>query len=443
MQNSLFDNIVDGFKQTNAPLADRLRSTSLDDFYGQRHIVGKGKLLYRMITADKLSSIIFSGPAGSGKTSLAKIIASTTKSEFLSLNAVTSGVKDIKEVIEQAKNNVGMYEKRTILFIDEIHRFNKSQQDALLPSVEDGTIILIGATTENPSFEINSALVSRSTVFMLEPLKDSDIIDIINRALSDKQKGLGLFPIEMSVEAKEHFAKIASGDARIALNALELAYLTTPKNSNGKIVIDLDVAEDCIQTKVIKYDKKGDNHYDTISAFIKSIRGSDPNAGIHYLAKMLYAGEDPKFIARRLVILASEDIGNADPFALTMAVSTQRAVEILGMPECRINLAQAVIYLALSPKSNSAYNAINQALEDVKNLSQTSVPLWLRSSNNHPGYKYAHSYENHYVEQEYMPKELKGTRYYINDNQGAEKRLNDKFKAITGKDNNGDWAFFS
>ncbi len=445
MQNSFFENNFNANLKNNAPLADRMRPDTLDEFIGQKHIASKGKLLYRMINADKISSIILYGGAGSGKTTLAHIIANATQSEFVSLNAVTSGIKDLKDVIDAAKKNLGMYDKKTILFLDEIHRFNKAQQDALLPAVENGTVTLIGATTENPYFEVNAALISRSTIFTLEPLKAEDIEQIIRMALSNKEKGLGNFPIEISDEAVFYWADTANGDARIALNALELAFLTTAKNDQGKIVIDLDVAIDSIQKRAVKYDKKGDAHYDTISAFIKSMRGSDPNAAIYWLAKMLYAGEDPKFIARRMVIFASEDVSNADPYALTLAVSVFKAVEVIGLPECRINLAHGVTYLACAPKSNASYFAIDEAMDDIAKKPTAPVPFHLRSTGNKGsknlgngiGYKYPHSFENHYVKQNYLPDGFEDVHYYIPTQMGYEKQLDEYLKNLRQSENEG------
>lgn len=354
MQGSFFDRTFEDNQAANEPLAARMRPETLAHFYGQDQIVGKGKLLSRLITADKLTSAIFYGPPGTGKTTLAKIIASQTKAAFHSLNAVTSGKKEISEVIAEARQNMALYGRKTILFIDEIHRFNKAQQDALLPSVEDGLIILIGATTENPYFEINAALISRSTIFEFNPLSDAAIETILKDVLTDTEKGYGQMRVELTDAARKHLVSVANGDARKALNALELAVLTADKTPEGKILINLEVAQECIQTKALQYDKNGDNHYDTISAFIKSIRGSDPDAALFWMAKMIEAGEDPGFIARRMVISASEDIGNAEPMALTLAVSAAQAVDMIGLPEARINLAQAVAYLASCPKSNAA-----------------------------------------------------------------------------------------
>ncbi len=438
MTNSFFDLTKQQELSKSAPLAERMRPTTLDEFTGQEHIASQGKLLYRMIKADKLSSIILYGPPGSGKTTLAKIIAATTQSNFKELNAVTSGVADIKEVIKCASDDLGMFSKRTIVFIDEIHRFNKSQQDALLPSVENGTIILIGATTENPYFEINSALISRSTIFELRKLSAKHIRKVIENALSDKKKGLGKYDIQIDSEALEHWANVANGDCRTALNALELAFLTTPKDKEGKINITLEVAEECIQKRAINYDKTSGGHYDTISAFIKSLRGSCPDAALYYMAKMLYCGEDPKFIARRMVIFASEDVSNADPQALEVALNVFRAVEIIGMPECRINLAQGATYLACAPKSNASYLAIARAMADIKNKPTAEIPMHLRNavfegqkiSGVGVGYKYPHDYEHHYVKQQYLPNELKDAVYYIPTEEGYEKKFKEYLEMI-------------
>lgn len=414
-----------------APLANRLRPKSLENFIGQDHIVGKDTLLYRAIKADKISSLILYGPSGTGKTTLAKIISNTTKGIFLQINATTSGVKDIKELVDKAKSNLVLSSKKTILFVDEIHRFNKSQQDTLLPYVEDGTIILIGATTENPYFEVNRALISRSIIFKLEPLSSSNIKKIIKRAIEDKENGLGHFNIRIDEDALDFISSICNGDARVALNAIELAGLTTKKSSDNIIYINMQIAEQCIQKRAINYDKNGDNHYDTISAFIKSMRGSDPNAAVYYLAKMLYAGEDPKFIARRIIICASEDVGNADPRALQVAVSAFQATEMIGMPECRIILSQAVCYVASAPKSNSSYMAINKAMSDVENIKIKQIPPYLKDTHyngatnlgNGIGYKYAHNYEKNYVKQQYLPDEIKNNIYYKPSNNGYEKNI--------------------
>ena len=427
-------------QQQDAPLATRMRPTTLEEFVGQKQIVGKDKLLYRAIKGDRLGSLLFYGPPGTGKTTLAKIIANTTKSEFVQINATTAGIKDLKETVVKAQDMKGMYGKKTILFIDEIHRFNKTQQDTLLPYVEDGTLILIGATTENPYFEVNRALVSRSVVFALQPLDKMDIVDLLNRALQDTKKGLGKYHATITEEALLFLADTANGDARTALNALELAVLTTEADENGKIEITLHVAEDCIQKRALQYDKNGDNHYDTISAFIKSMRGSDPDAALYYLAKMIYAGEDPKFIARRVIICAAEDVGNADPHALQVAVAAAEAVHFIGMPEGRIPLAQAVTYVSSAPKSNAAYMGIDKALQDVKNIQIKGVPLHLRDGHhfgshelgNAVGYLYAHDYPNHYVKQQYLPDELVGTVYYAMSDNGIEQRMQAYLKRLKG-----------
>ena len=426
----LFDYVREKNMDKEAPLASRLRPSTLEEVVGQQHIIGKDKLLYRAIKADKLSSIIFYGPPGTGKTTLAKVIANTTSAEFTQINATVAGKKDMEEVVGRAKETLGMYQKKTILFVDEIHRFNKSQQDYLLPFVEDGTIILIGATTENPYFEVNSALISRSSIFELYPLDKEDIKTVIRRAVYDVEKGMGGYDAVIEEDALEFLADISGGDARNALNAVELGILTTERSDDGKIHITLPVASECIQKRVVRYDKTGDNHYDTISAFIKSMRGSDPDAAVYYLAKMLYAGEDIKFIARRIMICASEDVGNADPMALTVAVSAAQAVERIGMPEAQIILSQAVLYVATAPKSNSATNAIFGAMENVK-CKKTSVPAHLQDAHykgsknlgHGIGYKYAHDYPRHYVKQQYLPEEIKDARFYEPGDNGKEKEI--------------------
>ena len=424
-----------------APLAARMRPETLDEFVGQKHIIGKGKMLYRAIIADNLSSVIFYGPPGTGKTTLARIIANTTKRSFVQINATTAGIKDIKEVVSEAKDRLVVSQNKTILFIDEIHRFNKTQQDALLPHVEDGTIILIGATTENPYFEVNKALVSRSIIFELYQLNTEDIKELINRAVTDSKKGYGMFKINMDNDALEFLADTANGDARTALNAVELAVLSTPKDENGVINIDIETAQECIQKRALNYEKDGDNHYDTISAFIKSMRGSDPDAALYYLAKMLYAGEDPNFIARRIVICASEDVGNADPHALQVAVSAAQAVTFIGMPESRIILAQAVTYISCAPKSNASYLGVEKAFHDVRTVKIKSVPNHLKDSH-YPGakelghgigYKYAHDFEGHYVKQQYLPDELVGTVYYEPTENGVEKRIKESLLRRRGE----------
>jgi putative ATPase len=388
-------------------------------------------MLYRAIKADKLGSVIFYGPPGTGKTTMAKVIANSTKSEFKQINATVAGKKDMEAVVEEAKNTMAMYGRRTILFIDEIHRFNKGQQDYLLPFVEDGTIILIGATTENPYFEVNGALISRSIVFELKPLSQDNIKTLLLRAVNDVEKGMGAYHAALDEEALEFLSDISGGDARSALNAIELAVLTTEPSEDGVIHITLDVASECIQKRAIKYDKGGDNHYDTISAFIKSMRGSDPDAAVYYLARMLSAGEDVKFIARRIMICASEDVGNADPMAMVVAASAATEVERVGMPESQIILSQAATYVACAPKSNAACNAIFAANDAVRNVAIKGVPVHLQDAHyggsaklgHGIGYKYAHDYPNHYVEQQYLPDELVGTKFYEPTENGYEKTI--------------------
>lgn len=433
----LFDYMRETTKEKESPLASRLRPTTLDEVVGQQHIIGKDKLLYRAIKADKLSSVIFYGPPGTGKTTLAKVIANTTSAEFTQINATVAGKKDMEEVVNKAKELKGMYQKRTILFIDEIHRFNKGQQDYLLPFVEDGTIILIGATTENPYFEVNGALLSRSSVFELRPLSQEEVETLILRAVQDEKKGMGSYHALIEEDALHFLADLAGGDARSALNAVELGILTTPRSEDGMIHITLDVASECIQKRVVRYDKTGDNHYDTISAFIKSMRGSDPDAAVYYLTKMLYAGEDIKFIARRIMICASEDVGNADPMALNVAVSAAQAVERIGMPEAQIILSQAVLYVATAPKSNSACNAVFAAMDNVKKY-KTTVPVHLQDAHYRGsaklghgiGYKYAHDYPNHYVKQQYLPDEIKDAVFYEASDNGYEQTIKAHMKRI-------------
>ena len=433
----LFDYMRETTKEKESPLASRLRPTTLDEVVGQQHIIGKDKLLYRAIKADKLSSVIFYGPPGTGKTTLAKVIANTTSAEFTQINATVAGKKDMEEVVNKAKELKGMYQKRTILFIDEIHRFNKGQQDYLLPFVEDGTIILIRATTENPYFEVNGALLSRSSVFELCPLSQEEVETLILRAVQDEKKGIGSYHAVIEEDALHFLADLAGGDARSALNAVELGILTTPRSEDGMIHITLDVASECIQKRVVRYDKTGDNHYDTISAFIKSMRGSDPDAAVYYLAKMLYAGEDIKFIARRIMICASEDVGNADPMALNVAVSAAQAVERIGMPEAQIILSQAVLYVATAPKSNSACNAVFAAMDNVKKY-KTTVPVHLQDAHykgsaklgHGIGYKYAHDYPNHYVKQQYLPDEIKDAVFYEASDNGYEQTIKAHMKRI-------------
>lgn len=434
----LFDYMAQQKKKEEAPLAARMRPETLDEIVGQEDIIGKDKMLYRAIKADKLSSVIFYGPPGTGKTTIAKVIAHTTSSEFCQLNATVSGKKDMEEVISKAKDTLGMYGKRTILFIDEIHRFNKGQQDYLLPFVEDGTIVLIGATTENPYFEVNGALLSRSIIFELHTLTFENVRTIIQRALTDEKKGLGKLSIQADDDAIDFLADTANGDARRALNALELAALTTTPDSNGVIHIDMEVASECIQKRVIGYDKNGDGHYDTISAFIKSMRGSDPDAAVYYLAKMLTAGEDVKFIARRIMICASEDVGNADPMAMVVAASAASEVERVGMPESQLILSQAAIYVACAPKSNSATNAIYKAMDVVKNTMTDAEPAYLQDAHyggsaklgRGIGYKYPHDFPGHYVKQQYLPDSVEGTVFYEPSDQGREVEIKKRLESL-------------
>ena len=434
----LFEYMRTNNMEKESPLAARLRPVTLEEVVGQKHIIGKDKLLYRAIKADKISSVIFYGPPGTGKTTLAKVIAHTTSAEFTQINATVAGKKDMEEVVAKAKDTMGMYGKKTILFIDEIHRFNKGQQDYLLPFVEDGTLILIGATTENPYFEVNGALLSRSVVFELKPLSKEDIKELLLRAVYDKEKGMGAYDAVIEEDALDFLADAAGGDARSALNAVELGIMTTNRSEDGKIYIDLAVASECIQKRVVKYDKTGDNHYDTISAFIKSMRGSDPDAAVYYLAKMLYAGESVTFIARRMMICASEDVGNADPNALNVAVSAALAVERVGMPEAQIILAQAVTYIAAAPKSNSAVCAIGDAMETVKETGSLPVPVHLQDAHykgsaklgHGVGYQYPHDFPNHYVEQKYLPYELNGKEFYKPSGNGYEVKIREHLSKI-------------
>lgn len=438
----LFDYMRETSKEKESPLASRIRPTTLDEVVGQKHILGKDKLLYRAIKADKLSSVIFYGPPGTGKTTLAKVIANTTSALFKQINATVAGKKDMEAVIQEAKNALGMYGKKTILFIDEIHRFNKGQQDYLLPFVEDGTIVLIGATTENPYFEVNRALLSRSTIFELKPLEKEEIQTVLIRAITDSKRGMGSYHAKIEKDALEFLSDIAGGDARMALNAIELAILTTERNEDGWISLTVEVLQECIQKRVVRYDKDGDNHYDTISAFIKSMRGSDPDAAIYYLARMLYAGEDIRFIARRIIICAAEDVGNADPQALVVAVAAAQAVERLGMPEARIPLAQAVVYIATAPKSNASYMAIDKALEIVKNRQIKTLPPHLQDCHYKGAvnlghgveYKYAHDYPKHYVEQQYLPDELVGMQFYQATDNGYEAKIKRYLRNISTKE---------
>jgi len=427
-----------------APLAARMRPSSLSEWVGQEHIIGKNTLLTRAIRADKLTSLIFYGPPGTGKTTLASVISAATQAFFVQINATAAGVKDIQRAVEEAKSAIALYGTRTILFVDEIHRFNKLQQDALLPYVENGTVILIGATTENPYFEVNKALVSRSMIFELFPLTRENILSLLHRALEDKERGLGDYLIDAHEDALDFLADKANGDARAALNALELAAITSEADAKGRIVLDLEVAAACIQKRALMYEKDGDNHYDTISAFIKSMRGSDPDAAVYYLARMIHAGEDPKFIARRIVICASEDVGNADPHALQVAVAALQAVQFIGMPEGRIILSQAVTYIACAPKSNAAYVAIGEAMADVENTQIKTLPIHLKDPGfgggkpwgvgndlgHGDGYKYAHDFPGHYVPQDYLPEELKARTYYRPTENGVERKIKEALKAL-------------
>ncbi len=434
----LFDYMRTTNMEKESPLAARMRPRVLEEVVGQEHIIGEDKLLYRAIKADKVSSVIFYGPPGTGKTTLAKVIANTTSAEFKQINATVSGKKDMEEVVKSAKELQGMYGKRTILFIDEIHRFNKSQQDYLLPFVEDGTIVLIGATTENPYFEVNSALISRSIIFELEPIPKDAIKELLHKAVVDKDRGMGAYDAEIDEDAIEFLADISGGDARQALNAIELGVMTTKRGEDGKIHITLEVAEECIQKRAVRYDKNGDNHYDTISAFIKSMRGSDPNAAVYYLARMLYAGESVTFIARRIMICASEDVGNADPNAIVVATNASMAVERIGMPEAQIILAQAAAYVACAPKSNASCNAIFAAMSKVRETGNLPIPPHLQDAHykgaaklgHGIGYKYAHNYPNNYVEQQYLPTELLGQEFYSPSGNGYEATISEHLHRI-------------
>lgn len=428
-----------------APLADRIRPKTIEQVVGQKHLLKPGKFLYRCIMAKRIPSMIFYGPSGTGKTTLAKVIANEVEMNFYQLNAVTSGVKDIREVVEVAKKAMAFEKKPNLLFIDEIHRFSKNQQDALLPYVEEGVLTLIGATTENPYFEVNKALLSRTSVLKLEALDHEDIKILITRTLKDQSDGLGRYQVRITDEAMDHLIASSMGDGRRALNALEIAVLSSRPSSDGVIEINLEIVEESTQQNVIQYDKGGDQHYDVISAFIKSIRGSDPDAGLHYLAKMLAAGEAIEFIGRRLIILASEDIGNADPKALSIAVDTYKGITITGMPEAKLILAQCVTYLATAPKSNASYTAINQAFEDIKNI-HTEVPKHLRDSHYQSAstlghgidYKYPHSYENNYVPQRYLPVELGNKSYYNPTENGYEKNIRNHLASINSPSEKGE-----
>ncbi len=437
----LFEYMQEKNTERESPLAARLRPRTLDEVVGQQHIIGKGRLLYRAIRADKLGSVIFYGPPGTGKTTLARVIANTTSAQFTQINATSAGKKDMEEVVLKAKQYLGGYGKKTILFIDEIHRFNKGQQDYLLPFVEDGTITLIGATTENPYFEVNGALLSRSMIFELLPLSPEDVRKLIERAVYDSDRGMGAYGAVIDDDAAEFLAEVAGGDARHALNAVELAVLTTDRSEDGKIHITADVARECIQKKAPRYDKKGDSHYDTISAFIKSMRGSDPDAAVYYLARMMSAGEEPEFIARRIMICAAEDVGNADPEALQVAVAASLAAERLGWPESQIVLAQAAEYVATAPKSNTAVNSISDATALVEKTGSLPIPPYLQDAHYKSasklgrgiGYEYAHLYRDHYAGQQYLPDEIREVTLYRPSENGYEAVIRSHMAGLTGK----------
>ena len=438
----LFDYMRETSRETESPLAARLRPTKLEEVVGQQHIIGRDKLFYRAIKADKISSLIFYGPPGTGKTTLAKVIAGTTRSQFQQINATVAGKKDMEQVVKEAQDRQGMYGQKTILFIDEIHRFNKSQQDYLLPYVENGTVTLIGATTENPYFEVNGALLSRSMIFELKPLETADILELIRRAVYDTDRGMGAYDAVIDEDAAEFLAEMAGGDARRALNAVELGVMTTPRSADGKIHLTMDVVRECIQKRTARYDKKGDNHYDTISAFIKSMRGSDPDAAVYYLARMIEAGEDPVFIARRIMICAAEDVGNADPNAIVVAVNCSLACERIGMPESQIILAQAAEYVATAPKSNTAVESIAAARNTVQQTGSLPIPGYLQDAHYKGapelgrglGYQYAHMYEDHYAGQPLLPEQLRGTKFYQPSENGYEKKIREHMASLTGDD---------
>ena len=443
MDMNIFDYMRGNDMEKEAPLAARMRPRTLDEVMGQEHIIGEDKLLYRAIKADKISSVIFYGPPGTGKTTLAKVIAGTTSAEFTQINATVAGKKDMEEVVAKAKEIQGMYGKRTILFIDEIHRFNKAQQDYLLPFVEDGTVILIGATTENPYFEVNGALLSRSIIFELKPIPMETVRELLKKAVYDTERGMGAYDAVIDEDALDFLADVSGGDARHALNAIELGIMSTGRGEDGKIHITLEVAQECIQKRAARYDKSGDNHYDTVSAFIKSMRGSDPDAAVYYLARMLYAGENVAFVARRIMICAAEDVGNADPQALVVATNASLAVERIGMPEAQIILAQAASYVACAPKSNSACEAIFSAMQEVGRTGNLPIPAHLQDAHykgaaklgRGTGYKYAHDYPNHYVKQQYLPYELDGKEFYRPSGNGYEARIREHMQRIRREEN--------
>jgi len=438
---SLFNHYSEEQLEREAPLAARMRPRSFDELVGQEHIVGLGRALRKTIEVDQLISMIFWGPPGSGKTTLARIIANISKSHFSPISAVSAGVADLRRIIDEAKERRGMYAQRTILFIDEIHRFNKAQQDAVLPFVENGTVTLIGATTENPSFEVISPLLSRCRVFTLNSLTDDEIKTIVERALADEERGLGELKVELDDDALEHLIVASNGDARMALNALEMATFATGPDEQGRRIIPLATIEDALQHRGLLYDKGGDQHYDIISALHKSLRGSDPDAALYWLGRMLEAGEDPLYVARRLVRFASEDVGMADPQALVVAMAAQQAVHFIGMPEGNLALAQAVAYLATAPKSNSLYRAYSEVQRDVETTRNDPVPLHLRNPETRlmrelgygKGYKYAHEFPGHFVEQQNLPDSLHGRRYYAPSDQGFEREIERRLKAWWGK----------
>lgn len=431
----LFQEAAHRYRASNAPLADRMRPRTLHTFVGQQHILGEGKLLRRAIEADRVSSLIFFGPPGTGKTTLARIIANTTSSHFSALNAVLAGVKDIRQAITQAKERLTLHQQKTILFVDEVHRFNKAQQDALLPHVENGTVVFVGATTENPFFEVIKALVSRSRIFELKTLVQQDLYDIADMALRDKDRGYGKKRVKIESGALDHMVSSANGDARSMLNALELAVETTAPDGEGVIQVTLEVAEDSIQKRAVLYDKEGDAHYDTISAFIKSLRGSDPDAALYWMARMVYAGEDPRFILRRMLIFAAEDIGLADPRALQIATTAAQGFEYVGLPEGRFLLAECCLYLATAPKSNSTLSFF-QALHYVENEQSGEVPNPIKDANRDKkglghgkGYKYPHAFRDHYTPQQYLPDEMQGTYFYEPGQLGYEQKIADQLRA--------------